>query len=173
MGKAERLGLYATHNVPGPGTYEPKGKRQGPKYHFGGRHSQSVSSLQPGPGQYTPSFKLCHKDTVYKYSMSGKGEGASGRSGSPGPGAYEVKVVKEKKGGRFGRDLRGALSLPRSMVVPGPGAYDRQKVLANYPASPRYTYCRTISFSLVLDSGLPADKYSEEEEYPAQERTIY
>jgi hypothetical protein len=137
MGKASRDELYKGHKNPGPGSYESNQKFHGPKYHFGGRQSQSMSNLAPGPGQYTPDFRVPKRNTTFKISFSGRPSSANPRSGPPGPGTYEIKVSKLNKGGRFGKDNRRSLSLLQN--VPGPGSYAQQPKIINFVNSPRYT----------------------------------
>ncbi len=137
MGKANRSEMYPTSKVPGPGAYEQKSAREGPKYHFGGKGSQSVASLQPGPAEYAPDYKLRHRATVYRYSLPGRPVTAV-RSVSPGPGTYELRSNKERTGGRFGKEQRGAL-YAGSGSIPGPGTYDRQAPVTGFHTSPKFS----------------------------------
>lgn len=140
IGKAQRDNLYLRLDNPGPGTYEQGGTMKGPKYHFGGRHSQSTDNISPGPAQYTPNFKQRHPLTTYKFSMPGRRSSSQG-IGAPGPGAYEIVAKKLKKGGKFGKDENRSLSHSASGNVPGPGTYSYESAKASsyHKASPKFT----------------------------------
>jgi len=141
MGKAQRDDLYNTGKVPGPGAYAPDSKINGPKYHFGGRHAQSVTELVPGPGQYTPDLKLRHKLTTFRYSMAGRPSTENNRNASPGPGAYDSMGNLRRTGVKFGKDEKKGLVLTHNLAVPGPGAYDfNKKASSSVHASPKFTY---------------------------------
>ena len=149
MGRATRNGSTQNMNSPGPGTYQHDTKFRGPKYHFGGRHSSSVSSLIPGPGQYTPDFTQRQSCTSFKISFGGKPSTGGTRNGPPGPGTYEVKVVKSRCGGRFGQGQRHSLSMTQN--IPGPGTYNKSALNSNIFASPRYSFGLKPQGSKVLN----------------------
>ena len=141
IGKEQRNSLYKGVYSPGPGTYNLKPMFKGPKYHFGGRQTMSMTNLTPGPAQYNPDYKQSHKSIVYKYTMPGRGESLDAMKGPPGPGAYESKSSKLNKGGKFGKDQHRSLSLSHNEHVPGPGAYNENERVAasKHPTSPKYT----------------------------------
>jgi len=140
MGKAAREGAYKTVNSPGPGAYDQRSRIEGPKCVIAGRHTQSVSSFVPGPGQYNPDSQLRQSSTAFKYSMAGRPASASRGNGAPGPGSYEVRVGAEKQGGaHFGKDLRKPLSQSFNVAVPGPGSYNPTGRAAKSGAAPQYS----------------------------------
>jgi len=115
-----------------------------------GRRAQSVSNLSPGPAQYSPEYKQRHKATAFKYTMAGRPMTGAG-SANPGPGTYEVRVPKEKTGGRIGKDARAALSASYSGAIPGPGAYEQRSLKGTQANPPRYSY--GLARSVVSDCG--------------------
>ena len=141
IGKAERGAFQNTAANPGPGAYDSGSKLAGPKYHFSGRHSQSMTNLAPGPGQYSPSTKLRYKITTYKYTMAGKSSFGDQKYGPPGPGTYNLMITKGQCGGKFGKDLRDPLDTLHKLAIPGPGTYESsKKASSSVAASPRFTY---------------------------------
>jgi hypothetical protein len=144
MGKSIKSENFKSTMHPGPGTYNLNEKFKGPKFRFGGKHSASAPSLVPGPGQYTPDYKLRQLSTSFNISLKGRPHSASIRHAPPGPGTYEVKVVKSKCGGMFGKDTRHPLSL--LLNVPGPGAYDKQALCMSARTSPKYRHDQILTY---------------------------
>ena len=127
MGTGQRNKLYECNNSPGPGSYEKPSGLSGPKYHFAGKQTRSLSNFAPGPGQYTPNSEASKKRVTFKYSMPGRGDDMGVRNNAPGPGSYTFNGPGKYCGGKFGRDPRGTPILPSGRSVPGPGAYEGSK----------------------------------------------
>lgn len=152
MGTGQRDKLYDTGSTPGPGSYSQGSKFTGPKYHFGGRHGQSMTSFSPGPGQYVPNVDSQKKNTTFMYSMPGKGTDRGIRNGPPGPGSYNFSDPKQYSGGKFGRDPRASPILPSGVAVPGPGAYDSSKNASSKNSQmPKFSYLPLLLTQLDLD----------------------
>jgi hypothetical protein len=140
MGTGQRNKLYETGNTPGPGSYIYGSTFTGPRYHFGGKNSQSMRTFSPGPGQYTPNVNSQKRLVTYKFTMPGRGLDRGARTDAPGPGSYTFYGPKKHSGGKFGRDPRGTPILPSGLLVPGPGAYESSKrPISKNSQSPKYT----------------------------------
>ncbi len=141
MGKSNRDNLYHASNSPGPGAYDQKSQIvEGPKAVISGRVAQTAPYLGPGPGQYDPDYRIRQSSSAFKYSMSGRPATAAARSSAPGPGSYDLKLERERVGGRFGKDTRKDMSQSFTRGLPGPGAYEPSGQAVKKGAAPKYTY---------------------------------
>jgi len=125
MGKSSRNDLYKKYNYPGPGTYDNKSSIRSPKYNFGGRHSSSSPNLIPGPGQYTPDYKLRQASTAFKITFGGRPGSASSPNLIPGPGQYTPDYKLRQASTAFKITFGGRPgSASTSSNPPGPGTYE-------------------------------------------------
>eukprot|EP00331_Platyophrya_macrostoma_P035416 CAMPEP_0176463802 /NCGR_PEP_ID=MMETSP0127-20121128/36115_1 /TAXON_ID=938130 /ORGANISM="Platyophrya macrostoma, Strain WH" /LENGTH=433 /DNA_ID=CAMNT_0017856051 /DNA_START=31 /DNA_END=1332 /DNA_ORIENTATION=- len=138
------------NDVPGPG----KKTFGGPKYHFGGKHGNSMyqNSEAPGPGAYQTDRPKGTELRAPAYTMSGK-HSFNNQDEVPGPGAYNTNtriLNKSMPATRMGTAKRSGLELNND--TPGPGAYNFAKQTAFGRKSPM-TVFGTSQRSDALGSG--------------------
>jgi hypothetical protein len=130
------------NNNPGPGSYDTKPKTKAPTYVMSGRPQVKKPDPVPGPGQYTAE-KSEKQPTMVK--MIRKDE-RPWTSSVVGPGSYEVKDKKEKRGGKFTKDVRKNEILKHpSEKNPGPGAYTQTMEKVN-ASTPSFSYSSCINY---------------------------
>lgn len=153
-------GMGGSNKVPGPGTYAlmaPEKTRyaRAPQAQFGTSLRDGVGiggKAMPGPGQYTANFKANLEQTPkwgFGTSLRG-GEGSTGRSRTPGPGAYDTRT--DLGGTKVSMTARNMGILNRSLT-PGPGTYGSN--FNNLETAPRFGFGTSLRPDLSRPSKVP------------------
>lgn len=107
-------------NEPGPGEYYLGSLLGGPAASIKGRPKALKKSNYPGPGQYSDKYKTT-KPRAASAKIGKSKRMARYKEGTPGPGHYQGKDLKDKRGVKFGSSTRPATA--KTIDSPGPGAY--------------------------------------------------
>jgi len=126
FGSSERDSSNAMNRTaPGPGAYNYKGD-------FGGngrgtslvpRRPDSAllgGTRNPGPGAYNPSMSL--KTSPPAYRIGSATRDSKDRSGTPGPGNYDPRLMSGNQNVKIGTSTRTGLY--GNKTTPGPGTYN-------------------------------------------------
>ena len=117
IGKASRSSRPSTATVPGPGTYDTRGKEAGPRWGFGTESREKLLKEEaPGPGAYQIPNTLAKTS----YSLTGRKKEKK-KDNFPGPGSYNVTDRPKSPSWSMGKTARLDFGSPPE--VPGPGAY--------------------------------------------------
>ena len=111
------------NEAPGPGSYEVRSRTNGPQFSLRPRFRLRSSEVQPGPGAYSPGFKL--KLEKEPACVIGKQRRMATTSADfPGPGTYGSHKARHGPQWRFYTAKRKTRAREES---PGPGAYNMDK----------------------------------------------
>lgn len=118
------------NKVPGPGNYKFNSTiaQNVPKWSFGKTKKNKKSATCIGPFFYDSKIDAI-KTNAPKWSFSKeKGNESLKKKERLGPGAYEIPVKRDKKGGKFGTDSKNKKNNEKNNT-PGPGSYKNKSTV--------------------------------------------
>ena len=106
IGKGKRSLIIEKNYSPGPGTYDNKSYiTYGPKFSLSGKIAEKKRNESPGPGQYTPDFKIMKPDSIHATIGNAERLYDKGVQYVPGPGTYQINDTSNSPQWTFNKDI--------------------------------------------------------------------